>query len=97
MRLKVCHACVSAPAVSLVAAISRDMISLCANPVHLSTGSLLHRFLCRYEQIRMTALSLGHPVMGDSLYGTEEGKSKSDRLLLHARRISFPHVSMPHE
>lgn len=43
-------------------------------------------------QIRMHALHLGHPVMGDSLYGTEEGKAKSDRLLLHARRISFPHV-----
>lgn len=30
--------------------------------------------------------------MGDSLYGTDEGKAKSDRLLLHARRLSFPHV-----
>ena len=40
----------------------------------------------------MHALHLGHPVMGDSLYGTEEGKAKSDRLLLHARKISFPHV-----
>lgn len=43
-------------------------------------------------QIRMHALHLGHPVLGDSLYGTEEGKRKSDRLLLHARKISFPHV-----
>ena len=41
----------------------------------------------------MHALSLGHPVMGDSLYGTEEGKALSDRLLLHSRRLSFPHVS----
>lgn len=40
----------------------------------------------------MHALSLGHPVMGDSLYGTEEGKAKSDRLLLHARVLSFNHV-----
>ena len=40
----------------------------------------------------MHAVHLGHPVMGDSLYGTEEGKVKSDRLLLHARKISFPHV-----
>lgn len=40
----------------------------------------------------MHAVHLGHPVMGDSLYGTEEGKAKSDRLLLHARKISFPHV-----
>lgn len=30
--------------------------------------------------------------MGDSLYGTEEGKAKSDRLLLHARVLSFNHV-----
>ena len=41
----------------------------------------------------MHALSLGHPVMGDSLYGTEGGKALSDRLLLHATRLSFPHVS----
>lgn len=46
-------------------------------------------------QIRMHALTLGHPVLGDSLYGTEGGKTKSDRLLLHARRLSFPHVSVP--
>ncbi|CAM9361679.1 unnamed protein product [Pylaiella littoralis] len=45
----------------------------------------------RTHQIRMHALHLGHPVMGDSLYGTEEGKTKSDRLLLHARQILFPH------
>ncbi|CAN0052807.1 unnamed protein product [Ectocarpus sp. 8 AP-2014] len=45
----------------------------------------------RTHQIRMHAVHLGHPVMGDSLYGTPEGKAKSDRLLLHARRISFPH------
>ena len=47
-----------------------------------------------FGQIRMHALHLGHPVMGDSLYGTEKGKGKSDRLLLHARRISFPHVRL---
>eukprot|EP00903_Cladosiphon_okamuranus_P011065 g10446.t1 len=45
----------------------------------------------RTHQIRMHALHLGHPVVGDSLYGTEEGKGKSDRLLLHARKLSFPH------
>lgn len=45
----------------------------------------------RTHQIRMHALSLGHPVMGDSLYGTEGGKALSDRLLLHSRRLSFPH------
>lgn len=43
----------------------------------------------------MHALSLGHPVMGDSLYGTEYGKANSDRLLLHARKLCFPHVSTP--
>lgn len=44
-------------------------------------------------QIRMHAVSLGHPILGDSLYGTEEGKAKSDRLLLHASRLCFKHVS----
>lgn len=32
--------------------------------------------------------------MGDSLYGTEEGKAKSERLLLHATRLRFKHVSL---
>lgn len=45
------------------------------------------------RQIRMHAVSLGHPIMGDSLYGTKEGKAKSDRLLLHASRLCFEHVS----
>lgn len=45
----------------------------------------------RTHQIRMHALSLGHPIMGDSLYGTEEGKAKSERLLLHATRLGFVH------
>ncbi|CAM9238627.1 unnamed protein product, partial [Hapterophycus canaliculatus] len=45
----------------------------------------------RTHQIRMHAVHLGHPVMGDSLYGTAEGKVETDRLMLHARKISFPH------
>lgn len=60
----------------------------------ISTVTQQHaaRYLSRLRQIRMHALHLGHPVMGDSLYGTEEGKTKTDRLMLHARKISFPHV-----
>lgn len=42
----------------------------------------------------MHAVAMGHPVMGDALYGTEEGKAKSKRLLLHAQQLSFVHVSV---
>lgn len=42
----------------------------------------------------MHAVSLGHPIVGDTLYGTKEGNAKSDRLLLHAKKLCFKHVSL---
>jgi 23S rRNA-/tRNA-specific pseudouridylate synthase len=35
-------------------------------------------------------LSLGHPILGDPLYGGSAGV-KADRLLLHAERLAFTH------
>ncbi|GBG96492.1 RluA family pseudouridine synthase [Lactococcus termiticola] len=40
----------------------------------------------RTHQIRVHLTSMGHPIIGDPLYS----KAK-DRLMLHARQISFPH------
>ncbi|CAM9210596.1 unnamed protein product [Choristocarpus tenellus] len=45
----------------------------------------------RTHQIRMHALALGHPILGDTLYGTREGQAMSSRLMLHARSLSFAH------
>lgn len=43
----------------------------------------------RSHQLRVHMLSIGHAILGDQLYTTENTEKKSDRLLLHANRISF--------
>ena len=43
----------------------------------------------RTNQLRIHCSSIGHPIIGD----TERGGSESDRLLLHAWRLSFRHPS----
>lgn len=44
----------------------------------------------RTHQLRVHMASIGHPVLGDTLYGGIAGAS-SKRLLLHASRLSFLH------
>lgn len=41
----------------------------------------------RRHQIRAHLAALGHPILGDVLYGGPE----ADRLYLHASRLRFPH------
>lgn len=45
----------------------------------------------RSHQLRVHMLALGHPILGDKLYASEEGKALSTRLCLHAHNISFSH------
>jgi 23S rRNA pseudouridine955/2504/2580 synthase len=49
----------------------------------------------RTHQIRVHAASIGHPVLGDARYGTEESSFEQhlglDRMFLHASGLSFPH------
>jgi 23S rRNA pseudouridine1911/1915/1917 synthase len=52
-----------------------------------STLVMLHPVTGRTHQIRVHMTFLGHPVMGDPIYGTADGQ----RLALHARRIRFDH------
>ena len=47
----------------------------------------------RTHQLRVHMLSLGHPILGDSLYGTEQCLAKSPRMLLHALELGFHHPS----
>jgi len=47
----------------------------------------------RTHQLRVHMLSLGHPILGDSLYGTEQCLEKSPRMLLHALELGFNHPS----
>jgi 23S rRNA pseudouridine1911/1915/1917 synthase len=48
----------------------------------------------RTHQIRVHCRAVGHPVLGDGLYGTEESRAVSEALgvasqALHARRLTF--------
>jgi tRNA pseudouridine32 synthase / 23S rRNA pseudouridine746 synthase len=42
----------------------------------------------RSHQLRVHLLALGHPIVGDTLYGTPDG---ADRLMLHASELSLQH------
>jgi tRNA pseudouridine32 synthase/23S rRNA pseudouridine746 synthase len=41
----------------------------------------------RSHQLRVHMAALGHPILGDDLYGSE---TSAPRLLLHATKLSFP-------
>jgi tRNA pseudouridine32 synthase/23S rRNA pseudouridine746 synthase len=45
----------------------------------------------RTHQLRVHLQSIGHPMLGDSLYATPEIKVLSPRLLLHAQELAFVH------
>ncbi len=45
----------------------------------------------RSHQLRVHMLWLGHPILGDKFYGTEQGKCSVDRLQLHAGSLAFRH------
>jgi tRNA pseudouridine32 synthase/23S rRNA pseudouridine746 synthase len=45
----------------------------------------------RSHQLRLHLLAIGHPILGDTLYGTPEVMAKAARLLLHACHIRFNH------
>lgn len=45
----------------------------------------------RSHQLRVHMQSIGHAILGDRLYASEEAQKKSDRLLLHATSLSFIH------
>ena len=45
----------------------------------------------RTHQLRVHMQSLGHPILGDTLYATEQALAKADRLQLHAEFLSFAH------
>jgi len=50
---------------------------------------LLEPVTGRSHQLRVHLQSIGHPIVGDDLYGTPQGAC--DRLLLHASRLAFAH------
>jgi len=51
--------------------------------VHLITG--------RTHQIRVHFSSIGHPVLGDIIYGSKNAQNAAPRLMLHSQKIAFEH------
>jgi tRNA pseudouridine32 synthase/23S rRNA pseudouridine746 synthase len=45
----------------------------------------------RSHQLRVHLQALGHPILGDLLYGTPESQAMAPRLLLHATQLAFKH------
>jgi tRNA pseudouridine32 synthase/23S rRNA pseudouridine746 synthase len=45
----------------------------------------------RTHQLRVHLQSIGHPMLGDSLYAPPDIKALSPRLLLHAQELAFVH------
>jgi RluA family pseudouridine synthase len=49
----------------------------------------VHPVTGRRHQIRVHLYAIGHPVVGDPLYGDRETQRRYPRLMLHAQRVSF--------
>jgi len=64
------------------------------SPYRLATYTKVDLFTGRTHQIRAHAQAIGHPVLGDSRYGTEDSeadrKLKVKRLCLHAAVLEYP-------
>lgn len=45
----------------------------------------------RSHQLRLHMLAIGHPILGDPLYGGADIEARADRLQLHARHLGFMH------
>jgi len=45
----------------------------------------------RTHQLRVHLLALGHPILGDALYGDTGVRERSPRLLLHASQLAIAH------
>lgn len=45
----------------------------------------------RSHQLRVHCQAIGHAILGDPLYGSDQGQRMADRLLLHAEYLAFTH------
>jgi len=60
-------------------------------PQHNATHVWLEPLTGRSHQLRVHLLSIGHPILGDALYGTDDIRGRAPRLLLHATMLEFEH------
>ena len=61
-----------------------------------TTGIELIPVTGRTHQLRVHMQSLGHPIVGDRLYGRDHEVRSSSRLLLHATYLEFLHPEKSH-
>lgn len=52
---------------------------------------LLEPVTGRSHQLRVHLQAIGHPILGDTLYGDARVQARAPRLLLHACRLTLPH------
>jgi len=64
--------------------------ALAHDPATDTTRVELEPLTGRTHQLRVHLLAIGHPILGDALYGDAAG---APRLLLHARSLAFAHPS----
>ncbi len=57
----------------------------------LSSRVKLQPLTGRTHQLRVHMQAIGHPILGDQLYGNQESKNAAQRLLLHAYAMRFSH------
>jgi tRNA pseudouridine32 synthase/23S rRNA pseudouridine746 synthase len=56
-----------------------------------ATHVLLEPLTGRTHQLRVHLASIGHPILGDALYGDADVQARAPRLLLHASELGFVH------
>ncbi len=62
-----------------------------ALPERGATHVLLEPLTGRTHQLRVHLQSIGHPILGDALYGSADNQARAPRLLLHATELAFAH------
>lgn len=60
-----------------------------SDPEKCATRVAFYPVTGRSHQLRVHALSMGHPILGDSLYGTETSQKAETRLQLHAEALTL--------
>ncbi len=66
-------------------------LSSSANDGAVATHVLLEPLTGRSHQLRVHLLSVGHPILGDALYGDAAVQARAPRLLLHASELGLVH------
>jgi tRNA pseudouridine32 synthase/23S rRNA pseudouridine746 synthase len=74
------------PSVTRWKAVSSWSVGDCA-----ATHVLLAPLTGRSHQLRVHLLSIGHPILGDALYGDAALQARAPRLLLHASELRLVH------